>query len=326
MQNSKDVVEYGGSYPKHKSWWLNPQYMFEVKNGNHTVQDGNKTEVLIVLNNKTEVTRRGLSKVNVSPTWPSIGFVVVKCETSHFIRFLSSKIYVDIAKCENVPTILKTLFLENGKYIVIPYGHDPSVACEFTLNVYCDFELSPKNFVLLNDWDSHICWKSRWIQYFCGGCCNNKKTWLNNPTATFEIFIKEDSEGSESNDDDENFAEVGEADKTCSVSIEILGKHLDKTPVGFFIYSGLPPYNPNKYREDEPKFIGQPWIQKQFVGKFKSGAYTIVAQTFDPFIYGDFIIHLYSDDGVLIPGRCIGRNGGAGGAWILNERKSYVCI
>ena len=96
--------------------------------------------------------------------------------------------------------------------------------------------------------------------------CNNKKTWLNNPTATFEIFIKEDAEESESDDDDVNFVEVGKADKTCSVFIEILGKHMDKTPVGFFIYSGLPPYNPNKYHDDDPKFIGQPWIQKQFVG------------------------------------------------------------
>ena len=333
IRNIVDPAEYGGSYPKYKSWWLNPQYMFEVSNGNHDANDGSKTEVLIALHNKTDVTRRGRSNSNAIPTWPSIGFLIVKCENSHIIRFLPSKIYVDSAKCDHVPTILKTLFLENGKYILIPFGKDPSIAFEFTLNVYCDNSLSTKNLVLLKDWDSHICWKSNWVKYFCGGCCNNRGTWLQNPTATFEIFMKEDMDEDDESDainneeeEESSFHEINKVEKTCTVQIEILGKHLSETPHGFFLYSGLPPYNPKKYDGDDPKFIGQPWIQNRFSGKLKSGSYTIVAQTFKPNILGNFIVHMYSDDGVLIPGRCIGRNGGAGGKWIVNERKHDVCI
>ena len=216
---------------------------------------------------------------------------------------------------------------------MIPFGKDPSIAFEFTLNVYCDNSLSTKNLVLLKDWDSHICWKSNWVKYFCGGCCNNRGTWLQNPTATFEIFMKEDMDEDDESDainneeeEESSFHEINKVEKTCTVQIEILGKHLSETPHGFFLYSGLPPYNPKKYDGDDPKFIGQPWIQNRFSGKLKSGSYTIVAQTFKPNILGNFIVHMYSDDGVLIPGRCIGRNGGAGGKWIVNERKHDVCI
>ena len=73
--------------------------------------------------------------------------------------------------------------------------------------------------------------------------------------------------------------------------------------------------------------LGRPIVvQNRFEGKLTSGPYTIVAQTFDQNILGDFIVHIYSDDGELVADRCRGRNGGAGGQWIKNERKQYVCL
>ena len=41
--------------------------------------------------------------------------------------------------------------------------------------------------------------------------------------------------------------EINKVEKTCTVQIEILGKHLSETPHGFFLYSGLPPYNPKGF-------------------------------------------------------------------------------
>ena len=298
----------------------------------------------MVLSNKTEVSRRRTSMLSAKskpksssadevvgslarPVWPGMGFLVAKSKHGHIIRFLPGSIYIDLAKGNSVPTISKTFYLENGKYILIPFGSDPSVAYEFSLSVFSNENVSRSSLTLLKDWNSHICWKSHWIKGFCGGCCNHKKSWLENPTATFQVFIKEDkNEDEDSTDEDIAFLDVSTEPPTCTVHIQILQKHLGRTPIGFFLYSGYPPYNPNRYPPHVAKFIGDPWIQNRFEGKLTSGPYTIVAQTFDQNILGDFIVHIYSDDGELVADRCIGRNGGAGGQWIKNERKQYVCL
>ena len=63
-RNANDDSQHGGNYPDYKSWWLNPQYEFEVQNSKNSVDDGNKTEVLVVLSNKTEVSRRRTSMLS----------------------------------------------------------------------------------------------------------------------------------------------------------------------------------------------------------------------------------------------------------------------
>ena len=343
--NASGDSEHGGNYPDYKSWWLNPQYEFEVQNNTHSIGDGGKTEVLVVLSNKTEVSRRRASMLSATATsksksdsvdeigaasgrsvWPGMGFLVVKSKHSHIIRFLPGNMYVDLVKGNSVPTISKILYLENGKYILIPFGSDPSVAYEFSFGVFSNENLPRNSLSLLKGWNSHICWKSHWIKGFCGGCCNHKKR-LENPTATFQVFMKVDKNADEDSvEEDPSFLEVSAEPPTCTVHIQILQKHLGRTPIGFFLYSGYPPYNPSRYPPHAANFIGEPWIQNRFEGKLTSGPYTIVAQTFDQNILGDFIVHIYSDDGELVAGRCIGKNGGAGGQWIKNERKEYVCL
>ena len=200
----------GGSYPTHPTWWKNPQYIFNVV-GNENDTGSDVYPCTIVLNNLTPLTTRrvreygnsaeagtpppkkgatgssseGTKLTSFNRGWDRIGFLVAHCDHGHEIHSLTKMTFVGNCPLSKLPTVVETMLLPKGQYIVIPYGESPDVLFRYRLTIFSDSLVDSLRFA--PKWKAHITLLGEWRPSYAGGCSNNRDTWLENPVAVFHV-------------------------------------------------------------------------------------------------------------------------------------------